>query len=211
MANKDLSDFMLAEYENIAKAFINAYDIGARWFKYYLIILAVPFSFIALFYHNNTDKLNLFNLPTSIAILIAGVGVANIFVSYIIIDIKLDSVLYARQVNGVRKYFVEMGIQNLQIESEKQVKSYLVLPIDTNKPHFMRLDSDLFIQAVFMSLMNAVYFSGGFIQIDIIRRLYIGNVSEVGVFACLCLLTVVAQLTLFRYESRKKESEYCQD
>lgn len=209
MGNKDLSEFLLAEYENVAKAFFNTYDIAARWFKYYLVVLAVPFSFIALFYHNNTEKFYIFNLPISIAILVAGVGIANIFVSYIIVDQKLDSILYARAVNGIRKYFVELGIKNLDFASADDAKRYIVLPIETNKPNFIQYNSDLCIQAVFMSLMNAVYFSGGLVQIEYVKKIYIQLFNEALAFSIILIITVTMQMILFRYQSEKKEKEYC--
>lgn len=161
--NNDLTVFLLKEYENVAKAFFNSYDIAAKWVRYYLIILAAPFSFLALIYHDK--DIDLFNLPNSFAILISLIGLVNILVSFIIVDLRLDSILYARTVNGVRKYFVD--------QSGEKLDEYIVLPTDINKPDFFKFSNDLFVLAVFMSLINSLYISFGALQIVQIRDLYL--------------------------------------
>ena len=209
MANKDLTDFLLTEYENIAKAFFNSYDIGARWVKYYLTILAVPFSFIALIYHSKPEQFDLFDLSTSIAVLLFVVGVVNIFVSYIVMDLKLDNVLYARTVNGIRQYFVDQGIKNGEWEANKLINTYIVLPTETDKPRFLTLSSGSFIQAALMILINALYVSAGFAQIGLVKHLCPACIPQVGIFAIIFALTMLAQFLFFRRASNKKESDYC--
>jgi hypothetical protein len=209
MANKDLTDFLLTEYENIAKAFFNSYDIGARWVKYYLTILAVPFSFIALIYHSKPEQFDLFNLSTSIAILLLLIGAVNIFVSYVVIDLKLDSVLYARTVNGIRKYFIEQGIKNGQFEPNKPIRSYIVLPTETDKPSFFNLSGDLFIQTVLMISINALYVSIGFVQIGFVKPFYSACMPQAGMFTIIFVLTILVQFVFFRHASKKKERDYC--
>jgi hypothetical protein len=209
MANKDLTDFLLTEYENIAKAFFNSYDIGARWVKYYLTILAVPFSFIALIYHSKPEQFDLFNLSTSIAILLLVIGAVNIFVSYVVIDLKLDSILYARTVNGIRKYFIEQGIKNGQFEPNKPIRGYIVLPTETDKPPFLKFSGDLFVQAVLMIFINALYVSIGFVQIDIVKSIYSAWMPPAGMFTIIFVLTMLVQFVFLRHASKKKESDYC--
>jgi len=208
MADKDVTDFLLTEYENIAKAFFNSYDIGARWVKYYLTILAVPFSFMALIYHSKPEQFNLFNLSTNIAVLLVIVGVVNFFLSYVVIDLKLDSKLYARTVNGIRKYFIEQGIKNGQFESNKAIKRYILLPMETNKPSFSIFSGDLFVQALFMIFVNALYFSIGFAQVNFVKLFYSGCVPWVGMIIIFALATL-AQIVFFIHASKKKESDYC--
>jgi hypothetical protein len=201
MANKDFTDFLLTEYENIAKAHFNAYDIGARWWKYYFIILAIPFSLIAFLYKADPSKLDLFNLPVSAALVILFAGIANIFVSYIIVDLKLDSILYARTVNGIRHYFVRQGIKDELIAENNS--EYLVLPTSVNKPPFWSLNSDLFMQTLFLSSANALYCCAGFIQI-VDMKFYFPNCAIWFLF----LITIFGQYFLYWRASRKKENSY---
>jgi hypothetical protein len=209
MPNKDITDFLLTEYENVAKAFFNSYDIGARWVRYYLIILAVPFSFIAFIYHNKADQFDLFNLPASIAILIFVIGLLNILVSYIIVDLKLDSILYARTVNGIRKYFVEK-ILDVEELSPNKMQKYVLLPTDVNKPAFLEFGSgDLFFLTSFMVIINSIYFSLGLTQIRSFKNLYEPCVSQFTVFIIFLLLGVILQFAVFMNASKKKERDYC--
>jgi len=107
MSNNDFSDFLLKEYENIAKAYFSAHELTAKWFKFYLLILASPFSIIVLIYHNTSAEFDLFNLSSTISLLIFVIGILSMFISFIIINSRLDASLYARTVNGVRKYFTD--------------------------------------------------------------------------------------------------------
>lgn len=210
MSNKDITDFLLAEYENIAKAFFNSYDIGARWVRYYLIILAVPFSFIAIIYHNKADQFDLFSLPPSIAILISVIGLLNVLVSYIIVDLRLDSILYARTVNGIRKYFVEQ-IMNLEELKPNKIKDYILLPTDINIPRFLAFKSgDLFFLTAFMVIINSLYFSLGISQIESFKNVYNPFLSQFIIFILILILGIIIQFVLFMKASMKKEKDYCQ-
>lgn len=48
MPSNDISYFLLKEYECLSEAFFEARDVTAKWIKYYLIIMAAPFSFVAI-------------------------------------------------------------------------------------------------------------------------------------------------------------------
>jgi len=208
MTNKDISDFLLTEYENIAKAHFNSYDIGARWVRYYLIIVAVPFTFAAFIYRDKPDQLDLFNLPNSIAILLLVIGALNICVSFIIIDLKLDSVLYARTVNGIRKYFVE---KTLCVEESSQLKIDCVLfPTDINRPAFLKSWSgDLFFLTIFMAIINSLYFSLGITQIKGIRNIYESHINQWIVFLLIMIIGLLLQYKFFKGASNRKEEAYC--
>jgi hypothetical protein len=36
MSHNDFTDFLIIEYENIAKAYFSAHELTAKWFKFYL-------------------------------------------------------------------------------------------------------------------------------------------------------------------------------
>lgn len=46
--NKDISDFLLTEYENIAKAHFNAQEILLRWVRFYFLVIAAPLTLLAI-------------------------------------------------------------------------------------------------------------------------------------------------------------------
>lgn len=209
MANKDIADFLLTEYENVAKAFFNSYDIGARWVRYYLIILAVPFSFSAFIYHNKADQFDLFNLPSSIAILISVIGVLNILVSYIVIDLRLDSILYARTVNGIRKYFIEQILKTDELKPNTKINEYVLLPTDINKPSFLEFSGDLFFLTTFMVVINSLYISFGITQIKSLKDIYFSYLPQFAMSIIFLILGIIIQFLIFMRASKKKEKDYC--
>ncbi len=207
MANNDITDFLLKEYENVAQAFFNSYEVAAKWVRYYLIILAFPFSFVAIIYSDKKGIFDLFNLPNSIAILICLIGLLCLLISYIIIDLRLDSVLYARTVNGIRKYFVD---QEKNLHNDNAVSNILdeciVLPTNVNKPSFFKYHGDLFFLALFMSIVNASYISFGLIQVKQVKEL---NLSSFSLFLSVFSFFALAQIWIFEKAAKKKESDYC--
>ncbi len=210
MANKDITDFLLTEYENVAQAFFNSFDIGARWVRYYLIILAVPFSFIAVIYHSKADQFDLLNLPSSVAILIAVIGLLNVLVSYIVVDLRLDSILYARTVNGIRKYFIDQILKPEELNSGSKIDEYVLLPTDINKPSFLKFKlGDLFFLTIFMALINSLYFSLGVTQIKSFKDYYSCCISQFTMFITLFISVVIIQFIVFFKASKKKETDYC--
>jgi len=126
----DLSDYVLKEYEHVSTAYFKSHENTATWVKYYLIIIAAPLSVIAFMYKENPDKLNLWDLPSVMAVLFVLVGVIGLFVASIVINYRLDSTLYARTVNGLRKYFVDMGIADkIGAMDENDIRKYIKLLI----------------------------------------------------------------------------------
>jgi hypothetical protein len=208
MNNKNINDFLLAEYENIAKAFFNAYEITARWFKYYLIILATPFSIIALIYHNGNVEFDLFKLPNTIAILIFMSGLLCTFVSCIIINSRMDAILYARTVNGIRKYFVDQEKINSEGKQLKNIEEYLVLPTDVNKPPFLETTGELSMLVALMTTTNSLYLGIGLTQINQIIKMDSYNLPFASSFWVIFFLSLILHSTYYKLSSKSKEKTY---
>lgn len=58
--DNNMQNFLLKEYEKIADAFFDAREVTSRWVKYYLLVVAVPFSFIAFIYKDHSDRVQYF-------------------------------------------------------------------------------------------------------------------------------------------------------
>ena len=175
----DISDFLLKEYENIAQAFFNSREVLSKWVKYYLIVMAVPFSFIAFLYKEKPDTFDIFNMSQTLSFLILGIGVIGFFLSFIIIECALDSVLYARSVNGVRKFFVDRSIKN------DNLVGCIVLPTMTNKPSYRGFEK--FWITSFVALINSFYISFGFVQL-FLKNLVNYRIIIILIFFVLCLV-----------------------
>jgi len=206
MKDNDITDFLLREYENIANAYFNAHDTTAKWFKYYLIMLASPFSFIVFIYHNNSDDFNLFNLSITISILILLIGILSMLVSLIIINSRIDATLYARTVNGIRKYFVDQDKINVHRNKRLDVEKYLVLPTDIAKPKFIKLEGDLFILFLFMAIINSSY-----IVIGLNKFIKIESTCCKAILLIIILLIVITfHIIYYIHITNKKEKTYAQ-
>ncbi|HEX7320180.1 MAG TPA: hypothetical protein VF399_07485 [bacterium] len=102
--------FLLSEYENIVKAHFKSIESITSFFRHYLLIMALPLSAVAVL-------LRLTSLPEAlqlcekfkdflIIVLLSFVFI-GILVSIYIINHRFDAILYARTVNGIRKYFYD--------------------------------------------------------------------------------------------------------
>lgn len=99
---RDISEFLLKEYENVAKAHFNAQEMLSKWVRFYFLVIAAPLTLLALF-AGKGQTIDLSNPQGFFPILTLLTGVVGIFISLIIFDIRLDAALYARTVNGIRK------------------------------------------------------------------------------------------------------------
>ncbi len=107
--HKNITDFLLAEYEKIAQAHFNAHEILSRWVRFYFLVVAVLLTFLALLSRESGQEkvFDFFHPSTSFSIILILVGAVGVFISLIIFDIRLDAALYARSVNGIRRYFLD--------------------------------------------------------------------------------------------------------
>lgn len=145
----DFSDFQLKEYENISQAHFKTNEMMVAFFRYYLLIMALPITFLgtafataeqsskgALLYH--------WQIPIG-AFLVTIAGLGFLLMCYLS-GLRLEAALYARTVNGVRAYFMK----------EAPAGTNHVLPIDVNKPKLVKLGDHAFIVLSF-ALFNTLY------------------------------------------------------
>lgn len=198
--NKDFSDFLLAEYEYIAAAFFNSRDVLAKWVKYYLLVMAAPFSFIAFIYKADPNSFNISRLPSTLTILITLIGLIGIFLSFIIIESGLDSVLYARTVNGIRKYFADN-------ENLENIKRYIVLPVDTNTPDYLKF-GELFWITIITGIVNSFYIALAMPQNCIVKTLYVDRISQITVSVTLFFIMLVLHIVYYIVASIVKNKKY---
>ncbi len=145
----DFSDFQLKEYENISQAHFKTNEMMVAFFRYYLLIMALPITFLgtafataeqsskgALLYH--------WQIPIG-AFLVTISGLGFLLMCYLS-GLRLEAALYARTVNGVRAYFMK----------DAPIGTDHVLPIDINKPKLVKLGDHAFIVLSF-ALFNTLY------------------------------------------------------
>jgi hypothetical protein len=162
-AESAFRDFLMAEYNNIANAHFNTVDSLANFIKHYLLIASAPlFLFVLLADLKDTQPGEIQQIlaiePFLAPVLGTAFFVISIFVLGYTINIRADTLLYARAVNGIRKYFYTLSQLTLQSELELRV-----LPTGTRQPAYFEPTYFLWVVLLFASIGTAYFASGLFL------------------------------------------------
>ncbi len=107
------AEFLRKEYDNIAQAHFKTTEMISEFIKHYLTIITIPFTVLVIVINldafkspsNNKFQFQpLLLLPWILCLIIAIVGL--MFFWYVL-NLRLDALLYARTINGIRKYFYD--------------------------------------------------------------------------------------------------------
>jgi uncharacterized HAD superfamily protein len=162
-------NFMLSEYSNIAQAHFKSIETISTFFRYYLLIMTIPLSAIGILSqigsHNDQLIKLIEDFKTPISIILFFISLIGLGVFCYIINLRLDAILYARTVNGIRKYFYDIFDEDINLKSR-----WRVLPQSPQLPFYFEIS--YFIPVVFVfSIMNSLYaLLGAIILTDIIKR-----------------------------------------
>ena len=145
----DFSEFQLKEYENISHAHFKTNEMMVAFYRYYLLIMALPISFSGAGFISSTEiekyELLLFwQIPISVFLFV--VALLGFFMMCYLTGLRIEALLYARTVNGVRSYFY----QKVDLDTVR------VLPVDTNIPKFTKFGDHIFIVLSF-AIFNTLY------------------------------------------------------
>jgi hypothetical protein len=157
--------FLLAEYNNIANAHFNTVDSIANFMKNYIVIASVPFFVIGVLLSAKQSPEGALlaavtRNPWVPGTLMVGLSVVGLCVLGYIINIRCDAILYARVVNGIRRYFYKRAA--LDFATEKTIR---VLPTDVHVPRYFEPTYFGFVVAVF-AIIGAAYFWVGLYYIE---------------------------------------------
>jgi|GEM_PF-738115 len=153
-------EFQLEEYKNISNAHFETNKQIGIFFRYFLLIASAPalifiwfgkdINLLSTLINGNEDVL-LRNLFIGFFLLL--ISIIGLMSSFYLISLRLDSILYARTVNGVRKFFYNK--ENIKYEDQHRV-----LPKQTNIPKYF--DIHTFGILIFtVAIINSIYFSLG--------------------------------------------------
>lgn len=151
--------YLLSEYSNIAQAHFKSIETISTFFRHYLLIMAIPISVIGIVSKFSTQGqqssniLEIYKVPVSVVLLFiswAGLGVF----SYVT-NLRLDTILYARVVNGIRKYFYDES--NIDINLKLRIRALTQSP--QLPPYY---EKSYFFPVVFVfSIVNSLYLTFG--------------------------------------------------
>ena len=168
----DFTQFQLKEYENISQAHFKTNEVLATFYRYFLLITAIPITTIGLAllnFSNNgiSDEGRIFAyiLFGVSAVLLSLIGAAVI--SYIE-GLRLNAILYARVVNSIRDFFFKKPGADLFGES--------VLPTSKDKPSYDGFGAS-FIMYLACAFMNSAYFGAGLLALILDKRPTLENLK----------------------------------
>jgi uncharacterized HAD superfamily protein len=151
--------YLLSEYSNIAQAHFKSIETISTFFRYYLLIMSIPISAIAVFFQIAPDKKEIssivlqYKLPISIVLFC--ISLVGLGVFCYITNLRMDTILYAKTVNGIRKYFYDRS--DIDIGLKLQMR---VLPQSPQLPPYC--EKSYFLPVVFVfGIMNTLYLSIG--------------------------------------------------
>ena len=128
--------FLLAEYTNIAQAHFNTVDSLANFVKHYLFIASTPIYLLVIFADltdiNKSTALKFFNANPEVPVFVAAaIWLIGFCVLGYVVNIRCDTLLYARTVNGIRNYFYNNA--GLPLLREVQIRT---LPKSIHLPEY---------------------------------------------------------------------------
>jgi hypothetical protein len=197
---KNLNDeFMLKEYESIAAAHFDSQAGLRQQFRFYLIVVAVPLTVLGVALNRTSAggsprDLNLLSLPALVSWVFVGIGVLGFLLSLAMIHTAFDAVLYARTVNGIRKYFCDRAK-----ESNVDLEPYLVMPTNREKPRYFHRRS-FFYQSLLISFVNAAYVWIG-----------IANLNAIGWAHCGFIVVFMVDVGSYPLFARMRENKQIAD
>ena len=133
--NSDFRRYLLAEYDNIAEAHFRTIEAISSFFRYYLIIMALPITLYSAIVGLSPEMgkfvYALAALASIISLIIAFVGLCVLFY---IVNLRMDVILYARTVNSIRKHFYDNA--DLDFETKLRMR---VLPQTPSLPGYFEV------------------------------------------------------------------------
>lgn len=142
--DKSFREYQKEEYGHIAEAHFKTIDSISAFFRYYLLIAAVPLSVAAAMVSDLIPRegggkaivegAGQFIAAKPIALVFGLVGLIGLLMFCYVAQLRFDALLYARQVNLIRKYFYDLAAHD-RVNS----RHLRLLPIDGNQPHYIEL------------------------------------------------------------------------
>jgi len=108
----DFKKYLLSEYTNIAQAHFKTIETISTFFRNYLVIVSIHISVIAVLAGvfagpELLKTLLAMRIPLSLIFLV--VSLVGLGVLLYIASLRMDAILYARTINGIRKYFYDQA------------------------------------------------------------------------------------------------------
>lgn len=148
----DFKEYIQLEYKTMADAHFNVSQRVTSFFQYILVIYSAPLIIL-------TDRAS---IPSSLkGLVFTTISIIGLFICFYISQLRFESLLYARSLNGMRRYYHEK-ISHLDHEN---LINYGVLPIQIQKPSFYDNNQFFWIVAA-LAVINSAYLLLGLYFLD---------------------------------------------
>lgn len=185
-SSSDFDIYLGSEYAHIAEAHFRTIDTITAFFRYYLLIMSIPISFVVAFLiiapkpSLSLDTIQAYTPVLATIFLV--ISLAGGGVLLYLISLRMDAILYARTVNAIRKHFydkVPRDIMDLDVKLRKRV-----LPQTSSQPAYFEMryfGPVVGTIAIFntLYLFGALTLFGGLTPVDISLRTIPGFVLPV--------------------------------
>jgi len=203
---------MLEEYKQIVAAFFDLSRQKSQMFRFYLILVTIPISLIAAILGIEKPPLSFLNLPVLVVLLMIVIAIAGLVMTAIVVDIRFESILYAKTVNLVRRFFRDSA-------KEHKLHDYLLLPVSDEYPKYYEQPWEYkklewrwemgvgatFLEVLLMGLLNSTYI--GLAMANVMRSWFCNGQSLLlGVTFGVGFL--LAHIGGYSYFAKKKDKQW---
>jgi uncharacterized HAD superfamily protein len=136
----EFREYLVAEYRHIAEAHFRTIEAISSFFRYYLLIMSVPITVLAIFVGISNNLEVIVNIienlrPVLVATLIV-ISVVGFFVMLYIVNLRMDVILYARTVNAIRKHFYDQAPVDTNIKLHTRVLPQTPMQPSYDEPRY---------------------------------------------------------------------------
>lgn len=192
--NKDASDFALEEFEKIAGAY---FDLGHQineWFRLYVALIGLPITAFAAFWRFGDTSWE--ELAQLIPVVLFIMSLLGMIVCAIVVSSRFEMILYARTLNGVRRYFIELDKKKRE---KPAILAHLVLPNSDGTPHFYEKGRPFFFQVGVIGFVNG--------SLIVLAGFLLGSIPEWVAFA-VGIFVGSAHLIVYRSSAKKRNAQF---
>ncbi len=143
-ATNPFEDYLHKEYSYIAEAHFNTNDTISTFFKHYIALMTIPIAILVFTLKSGSGSS--VSLPQDLANDLRQIGgwflgllaIAGAAVFLYVANLRFDAVLYARTINGIRKYFYDLADLDLLTKLRmRTLPQTAVLPAYFEPGHFL--------------------------------------------------------------------------
>lgn len=212
--------FMQEEYKQMFNSWFNLKKEKADYIKTYITLVTLPPTIIIAVMRISspdlTTPLNILDFIDPLKPIFLMISVLGFLISAILIDTRLESIMYIRNINSIRNAFCELS--NDFKSNKFNLSETLTLPLSSDTPPFQEyfqyrgkatLESVTYNDLLFTAFINSIYFYVSALKMFneqcniqfLINSFFISNISVSVIYFFL-------HIFFYRHVSKNKEKNW---